>query len=181
MRRALSLLTLATLMLGLATSAQALGVKKGLKLGTGTSMFDVPDGAKEPDDEGPWAVGAAMVLDLPVISVEADLMYRNYKEGETRLGVPVLAKVSILPTPLLGLSLGAGLEPRWVLASRTDADNLESMVWYLPVSLDATFDLQVAKVGAEIRYEHQMTNEIKGSIGDDYRHHQLMLYGGIFF
>ncbi|MFN3198680.1 MAG: hypothetical protein ACE366_09745 [Bradymonadia bacterium] len=182
MRKLLSLTVMAALVLGVATSANALGIKKGVKLGVGTSSFDLPDGTPEPDDYSPFAIGGALVLELPVITVEADLMYRSFNSDETRLGIPVLAKVGLLPLPLVNLSLGAGLEPRWALSTEAPDGTTEDMVWYLPVALEGSFDLQVVKVGAEIRYEYQLTNETKSDFGgDDIRHHQLMFYGGVFF
>lgn len=183
MRKLFTLIAMSALVLGVATSAHALGIKKGLKLGVGTSYVDTPSGLEEAD-YSPWAVGGALVLELPVIKLEADVLYRAYNGDESRLGIPVLAKVSVLPLPLISLEVGAGLEPRFVLNTEAPDDSYESTVWYLPVAVEGTFDLQVIKVGAEIRYEYQLTDFVKDTAfykGEDFRHHQLMFYGGVFF
>jgi hypothetical protein len=165
------------------TSALALG-QFGVRVGTGASFPD-GEGADDVDAAVPFAIGAAFRFDLAMLALEADALYwrNSYEAGEedvseNRLALPVTARLDISPVPVLGLEIGAGVEPRFL----HDGDDLggeqKSTVWYLPVVLGATIDLQVLTLNGELRYERQLTDTVDGS---DFRNHQLMFFAGAFF
>lgn len=172
----------------LSTTAPALAFGRfGVRIGTGTSFFVSDEDPQFEPEVAPFALGAAYLIDLALLSIEIDaLWWRNtttlgdYTAVDDHLAIPILGKISLPVIPaLLSLNLGLGLEPRFLLASPKDARGYNDYVMYLPVVAGADFDLQILKAGLELRYEHQLTETYDGQ-GDD-RLHQLMIFGGVFF
>jgi hypothetical protein len=171
-----------------AGSASALGLRFGARVGGGTGSYD-GDGSGDPDISA-FAVGAAARLDLVLLAVEVDLLWRK-NTWETagvdteiqRLAIPVIARLGFPLVPgLLTAEIGAGLEPRFLLSAEFGgvdvSKNLNDQVLYLPLVAGLDLDLKVIGAGIEVRYERQLTNE-----GDDpdFKIHQLMFFGGVFF
>ncbi len=183
MRRILSGMVVGAGLLA-STSAMALG-QFGVRVGTGASFPD-GEGADDVDGGVPFAAGAAFRFDLAMLALEADALYwRNtYEVGdeelkENRLALPVTARLDISPVPILGLEVGAGVEPRFLLdGDKFGGEEQKSAIWYLPVVLGATIDLQVLTLNGEIRYERQLSDTAEGS---DFKNHQLMFFAGAFF
>jgi hypothetical protein len=77
-----------------------------------------------------------------------------------------------------GLQFGAGLEMRYNFDTEPlpgGTAQQEAMVYYVPVVIGADIDVQLARATAEIRYEHQLTDGVKG---DGSRVHQLLFLVG---
>jgi len=165
----------------------------GIRIGTGITMVDDQSndpGLGEPEVT-PFAVGLSYQLSLMVVDVEANALYwqNSTKIGpidaeSTYLALPLIARASIPIVPaLVSLKVGGGLEPRFHLGSEVageevDADNVESMVMYMPIVVGAQFDLQLLSFGLDIRYEYQLTDH---SSLDESRFNQLMFFGGANF
>ncbi len=156
----------------------------GVRVGSGLA-FD--DGFKGDDlNPVPLAVGAGYQLDLVLLKLEADALYHRTSTDYftlNQISVPVLAKFALpIPLPLLGLSLGAGVEPRFNLSAsdrgQMEELDLESTSFYIPVMLGAQFNLGVLALNIEIRYEHQVSRLIKDH---DSKINDLMFMGGVFF
>ncbi|MCA9541087.1 MAG: hypothetical protein KC620_19440 [Myxococcales bacterium] len=177
-------------LLVLTSAGQAFAVGQfGIRVGTGTSFYDTDADIEKEPDVFPFCIGAAYLLDLALVEVEVDALfwrnaadYSGFEITEDRLAVPVIGKVGLPLVPgLLSASLGAGIEPRFHLATDPEpanTDDIETTVFYVPIVLGANLDLQVTTVGVELRYEHQLTDSVKD---DDTRVHHLMFMAGVFF
>lgn len=168
--------------------ASALGLRLGARIGGGSGSID--DDLPGDPDVSAFAVGAAARLDLVLLAVEVDLLWRkNTWESSgvdteiQRIAIPVIARLGFPLVPgLLTAEIGAGLEPRFLLSAEfggTDiSKNVNDQVLYLPLVAGLDLDLKVIGAGVEVRYERQLSNE-----GDnpDFKVHQLMFFGGVFF
>lgn len=175
--------------IGLSSPAWSLG-SFGAKAGTGLSiqiLENDPGGDYEAPNITPSVFGLSWTMGLLVAELEVDVLYmRTTASGGTpsvpkttsnSLAFPAIAKVQLPIVPLLvGLQFGAGLELRYNLDD-DDEDGIETekVVTYLPVMIGADFDIQLARATAEIRYEHQLSDSVKGS-GD--RLHQILFLLG---
>lgn len=188
--RSLGILALLTVLFS-AAPAMALGTF-GAKLGVGLSnSYDgLPDGASIDEDQpSTFIIGAAWKMDVAMIRVEANALYwsdtndAGAKDTKVNsMALPVLAKFDISPLPILKLSFGAGLEPRYLLSTTgIDESDLETMVMYMPIAIEGAINLQVISIGLELRYERQLTSSYKASGLEDVRNHQIVALGGIFF
>ncbi len=188
MRSLTSLAVLATMLF--ATSAHA---GFGVRLGAGTGFLQT-DNDYEPDSISAWTVGAAYKLDLTVLELEIDALWKSTTvTGETNeatsnyFTIPVIASISLPLVPgFFSLSFGAGLEPQFFVSSDPELekeaeDAQASMVLALPVQVGATIDLQIIAVGIDVRYEHQLTETVTEGPAQDDRLHRLMFMGGAFF
>ncbi len=190
MKRLMTSLIALGLVVGAASPALAFG-SLGVRIGTGTSFVDANETAGAEPEVSPFAVGPALLIGLPFVALEIDALYwRNtttIKSGgvevnatDDHLAVPIIGKVSLpIPLPIVSFELGAGIEPRFLLAEPKNAEGYNSYVMYLPIVAGAHFDLSVLEAGLELRYEHQLTETYENQ-GDD-RVHQLMVFGGVFF
>ena len=140
-QRLLTTLAVTTCALSLlAADASALGLKKGVKGGLNLATFRGDDADSEFNKfRTGFAAGLALEFALPVVAVEVDVLYaqRGAKlegtqsaggvtvsfEGETinnYIDVPVVAKLSVLPTPVLDVNVQLGASFAYLLSSRND-------------------------------------------------------------
>lgn len=195
MRKQSVALIFAAIMLSSST-AMALG-SFGIRIGTGTSFVDGLDDQTPEPTVTPFAAGLSYTLNLAVAEVEIDALYWS-DTSETDLGpigkfettgsyfaLPIIGRASLPIIPkLFSLSVGAGLEPRFLLSAESDipdfnTDGFEDMVMYLPISVVGKVSVpMIATVGVEVRYEYQLTESVKGS---DVRINQLVFMGGVDF
>ena len=189
MRKHSLALIFAAIMLS-SSSAMALG-SFGIRLGTGVSF---PDEVSPEPTVTPFAVGLAYSLNLAVAEVEVNALYwrdsGEYDVGQgqkldlttNRLAIPILGRASLPVIPkLFSISVGAGLEPRFLLSTDPSSyeDEQESMVLYLPVSVVGKISVPlIGTIGVEARYEHQLNDSVKNS---DARINQLVFMGGFDF
>ena len=184
----------AAMVVGAASPAVALGLNYGVRLGYGVGM---PDPDKGVDSASVMDVGGAILLDLAIIGIEADLLYNRQtattKAGDgvqSNIAIPVLVRGSLPIIPLfLSLDFGGGLEPRFPIGTTFDgedkvggvklADDRESMPIYLPLFIGGTLDLKLLKVNMDIRYERQITASSKAD--GDARFHELVFMAGALF
>lgn len=190
MKRLMTSLIAFGLVVGAASPALAFG-SLGVRIGTGTSFVDADETSGAEPEVMPFAVGPALLIGLPFVALEIDALYwRNtttiksngveVNATDDHLAVPIIGKVSLpIPLPIISFEIGAGLEPRFLLAEPKNAEGYNSYVMYLPIVAGAHFDLSVIEAGLELRYEHQLTETYENQ-GDD-RVHQLMVFGGVFF
>ncbi len=190
----------------------AFGLSYGVRAGAGLAFVNEDAGRlggpdTTPDDlvslSAPFAVGLGINLDLALLDIEVDALYWHHaysydfpapfgsQDGtEGRLALPVLVRVGIPLVPLL--SLGAGLEPRFLISADSDIplgkgkeyeDTFEAMVLYLPILLGVDLDLSVIELRVEARFELQLTNHLSSDVKnpDDQRIHEGMLFAGVFF
>lgn len=185
----------AAMVVGAASPAVALGLNYGVRLGYGVGM---PDPDKGVDSASVMDVGGAILLDLAIIGIEADLLYNRQTETRkagdrvrSNIAIPVLVRGSLPIIPLfLSLDFGGGLEPRFPISLEVDgkskpeggkeySDSLESMPIYLPLFIGGTLDLKLLKVNMDIRYERQITAHSKAD--GDARFHELVFMAGALF
>lgn len=116
-----------------ASPAAALGLKYGARLGYGIGM---PDPDKNIDSASVLDVGGAVLLDLAILGLEADLLYnrqmtstkvdlggtsKTFDGVQSNIAIPVLARGSFPLIPMfLSLDFGAGLEPRFPIGATFD-------------------------------------------------------------
>lgn len=191
-----------------ASPAAALGLKYGVRAGYGIGMPD-PDKVSGVEVEAASVldVGGAVMLDLAILGLEADLLYNrqtmNYKGGkdivQSNIAIPVLARGSFPLIPaFLSLDFGGGLEPRFPIGLTYDgkdklpgadkdlSEDLESMPLYLPIFIGATLDLKLLTANLDIRYERQLTASFKENKATsekeaDKRFHELVFMAGVLF
>lgn len=182
----------AVAMLGLfaAGEAMALGVEYGLRLGTGTG-FDRDDKLGQDAGIFPFAIGPAVKLSLPVLSVEVNALYWSTTTEpsvgpevvDNDLAVPIIGRIGFPVIPLLlDLQVGLGLEPRFHLSATVDGDaapdgSEHDMLLYMPISVAGDLNLGVASLNIEIRYEYRITEAADDEVAVDY----LTFFGGFFF
>ena len=188
---------IATLLVCLSAPAAAQGLGGfGIRAGAGLGItfseqdaeFDTHDGLPVP-----IAVGPAWQIDIPLAKFEANLLYRRELETaaavgaqyvEHRLSLPLMLKLNIPGIPVF--EAGIGIEPRLLLTAdggteEAPADILETFVWYAPLSVGGTFDLEAFALNVELRFEFQLSNHYVGLQADEARTHHLMLFVGGFF
>lgn len=185
-RRAIAAILGAGLLLASAP-AFAMG-QFGVRFGYGLGFHN--DEAGDPDSSSAFAAGLAYTLDLTVLDLEIDALYWGNtvtpKSGpdatSAYLAVPVIAKFGLPVVPFL--TLGAGLNPRFLLSAEVDgndvSDGLESFVLYLPIVVGAVIPLGIVDLGVEARYELQLTASAKEP-AEEGRVHQLVFMGGVDF
>lgn len=121
------------MVLAAASPAAALGLKYGVRAGYGIGM---PDPDKGVDSASVIDVGGAVLLDLAILGLEADLLYNRQttttKADKTlgiksadgvvgNLAIPVLARGSFPLVPMfLSIDFGGGLEPRFPIHASFD-------------------------------------------------------------
>jgi hypothetical protein len=173
----------------MAADALAEGLEYGLRIASG-SGFDRDDKLGQDTSIFPFAIGPAIKFKAPVLQLEVNALYWQTtiendiaETVDTELAIPIIARLSLPIVPLvLDLQLGAGIEPRIHLGTTVDGSDFDGpdreTVMYLPVSVAGDVNLGVATLNLEIRYEHQLTERVKG---DEQRIDYLTFFGGVFF
>ena len=166
-----------------AQPAAAIGPQLGVRVGTGTVGWE--DASRTPDGQV-FSVGPAARLNLGVMTLEGDLLWNRTRVGEgqlDRIALPLLGKANFTLVPgLARLSVGTGVEPRWLVGAKTAgvdvSPGFSDTTWYLPVVAGLDLDLRVAEASIEFRYEYQLEPD---QLDTTARAHQLLVMAGLFF
>ncbi len=163
------LLLVTVLLLVLVASAQAqFGIRTGIKAGYSWSDLtgDVPSGTEKLKK---FTGGAALEMNLLLISVEADLLYSprgvvNQDGSETNLNylsIPVVAKLKLFPM-LIHPYLLAGPEFSYLLSAKSNGTDIKDSVKGQDMGIVIGGGLEFSILGkaayAEARYVYGLRN-----------------------
>lgn len=206
-QRLLTTLAVATCALSLfAADASALGIKKGIKGGLNLATVRGDDADSEFNKfRTGFAAGLALEFALPVVAVEVDVLYaqRGAKlegtqsaggvtvsfEGETinnYIDVPVVAKLSVLPTPVLDVNVQLGASFAYLLSSKdgdgneAELDDANRLDVGVVAGLGAKISAAVADVTIDARYTHSLSKPDKDGEVDAYNRSFMVLAGVMF-
>ena len=162
---ALRLITLSLLLaICLPSSASALGLGFGAKGGVGSATVN------DVDQELTTAMLVAN-FDLVVVAIEGNLGWHRsavknaddtYRDEVSaialaKLGMPIVPAV-------LSLDFGAGLDQRFHLSTQAGGEEISDASGnrtLLPLSVQLTGSVLLARLYAEMRYNHELTNTVK--------------------
>lgn len=172
---------------GAASPASALGLKYGVRAGTGITFPDQDPAPKE--DPSVFAAGLGLLLDLAIIGVEVDALYLKHSgendSSASYIAVPALGRFNfpIIPA-FLSLDFFAGLEYRLGIGldggkGVGELDDHQKNPLYLPIGIGGTLDLKIIQLNLDMRYERQLTAH--NDFDEDARIHELLFMAGAFF
>ena len=172
------------------TSAFALGLGYGAKIGFGS-------GQSTNDNASDTSLTAGLLvlnLDLMAVAVEGNLGFHRMTVDDAddtyndELSVVAIVKTGIPIIPaVLSLDFGAGLDQRFLLGSTvggTELDDISGSRTLIPISVQASGTVLLARLYGEIRYNHEIASsfEVDGAEvdSDDKLHELLFLVGATF-
>lgn len=172
------------------TSAFALGLGYGAKIGFGS-------GQSTNDDFYDTSLTAGLLvlnLDLMAVAIEGNLGFHRMTVDDLddtyndELSVVAIVKTGIPIIPaVLSLDFGAGLDQRILLGSTlngTELDGASGSRTLIPISVQASGTVLLARLYGEIRYNYEIASEfeVDGTEveSDDKLHELLFLVGATF-
>lgn len=187
---ALTLLSVSLSPLLTASTSHAIPfLKQGAVVGYGFGMAEEIEGIES--EISNFAVGGSVMLDIPVVKLELNVLYLNQTitsrleneavnaivtgiAGEpdpiesSFLSIPLIARFNMSPIPLLDFGIGGGYERRFYLGDGK-ADELN----YIPLSARADINLPfVVGLGLEARFSYHLAENPV---------HDFMLFGHLTF
>ena len=173
-----------TLCLCVPTAASALGLGFGAKGGVGSASADGTD-----QDLSAFMLVAN--FDLVALAVEGNLgWHRSAAKGQDdsyldELSAIAIAKVGFPIVPaLISLDFGAGLDQRFLLGATANGDEVSDASGsrtLLPLSVQLTGSVLLARLYGEVRYNRELSNSIKINGADaPAQHETLFLLGATF-
>lgn len=173
------------------SSAWAVGFGYGLKVGYGPTFY--PDDEVNPIDDGSaWTVAAVLDVELPVVGLEANLMWTRCNISDRLddmyydyLGIVALAKVGLSLIPaVLDLDFGVGLDYRFLVNVEGMPDG-DGTILMLPIALQLVGDLRTFKLHGEIRFNYGLKRSIEydwaADMADSENIHELLFLAGVTF
>ena len=166
-------------------SASALGLGFGAKAGYGS-------GSQKNNDQDLTTFMAVGNFDLVLFAVEGNLGWLRGQSQEDdksfvdELSAVVLAKLGIPLVPaLLSVDFGAGLDQRLVLGAEVAGQDakLSGRRTLIPLSLQVTGSVLLARLYGEIRYNYELSNTLEADgeeVDADPRNELLFLVGATF-
>lgn len=126
--------------------------------------------------------GIAARFKLPFVALEVNTLYLSsqytYGSGITAsessfgsISVPILFRASLLPLPIVDLSLGAGYERRFYVGDHVE-DNYSDLI---PIAISGDFSIPViGTAGVEARFNYSLEDTDKPT-------HEVMLLAHLLF
>jgi hypothetical protein len=149
------------------TSAFALGLGYGAKIGFGS-------GQSTNDDAPDTSLTAGLLvlnLDLMAVAIEGNLGFHRMTVDDANdtyndeLSVVAIVKTGIPIIPaVLSLDFGAGIDQRILIGSTsggTEADSVSGSRTLVPVSVQASGTVLLARLYGEIRYNHEIASSFE--------------------
>ena len=168
----------------LPSSASALGLGFGAKVGAGSATVN------DVDQELTTAMLVAN-FDLAVVAIEGNLGWHRSATKDAddtfrdEMSAIALAKVGMPIVPaVLSLDFGAGLDQRFHLSTQVGGEEISDVSGgrtLLPLSLQLTGSVLLARLYAEVRYNHELTSTIKvNGVSAPEQNEWLFLLGATF-
>ena len=187
--RKLPLTLILCLLFAAPSSAFALGLGFGAKLGLG-------NGLPEDDDAGDISITAGYLvanLNLMAVAVEGNIgLIRGASDDlddtySDELSVVALVKTGIPIIPaVLSLDFGAGIDQRILMGTTVgdkELDDVSGNRTLIPLSIQASGTVLLARVYGEVRYNHEIAGsyEIDGVEADTKKVNELLFLVGATF
>ena len=187
--RKLPLTLILCLLFAAPSSAFALGLGFGAKLGLG-------NGLPEDDDAGDISITAGYLvanLNLMAVAVEGNIgLIRGASDDlddtySDELSVVALVKTGIPIIPaVLSLDFGAGIDQRILMGTTVgdkQLDDVSGNRTLIPLSIQASGTVLLARVYGEVRYNHEIAGsyEIDGVEADTKKVNELLFLVGATF
>lgn len=187
--RKLPLTLILCLLFAAPSSAFALGLGFGAKLGLG-------NGLPEDDDAGDISITAGYLvanLNLMAVAVEGNIgLVRGTSDDlddtySDELSVVALVKTGIPIIPaVLSLDFGAGIDQRILMGTTVgdkELDDVSGNRTLIPLSIQASGTVLLARVYGEVRYNHEIASsyEIDGVEADTKKVNELLFLVGATF
>ena len=187
--RKLAFALILSLLLAGPSSAFALGLGFGAKLGLG-------NGLPEDDDAGDISLTAGYLVanfDLMAVAVEGNIgLVRGTNDDfddtyGDELSVVALVKTGIPIIPaVLSLDFGAGIDQRILMGSTVggkDLDDVSGNRTLIPLSIQASGTVLLARVYGEVRYNYEIAGsfEVDGEEADAKKVNELLFMVGATF
>ncbi|MGB0648060.1 MAG: hypothetical protein ACPGQS_12830 [Bradymonadia bacterium] len=187
--RKLPLTLILCLLFAAPSSAFALGLGFGAKLGLG-------NGLPEDDDAGDISITAGYLvanLNLMAVAVEGNIgLIRGASDDlddtySDELSVVALVKTGIPIIPaVLSLDFGAGIDQRILMGTTVgdkELDDVSGNRTLIPLSIQASGTILLARVYGEVRYNHEIAGsyEIDGVEADTKKVNELLFLVGATF
>lgn len=187
--RKLPLTLILCLLFAAPSSAFALGLGFGAKLGLG-------NGLPEDDDAGDISITAGYLvanIDLMAVAVEGNIgLIRGTSDDlddtySDELSVVALVKTGIPIIPaVLSLDFGAGIDQRILMGTTVgdkELDDVSGNRTLIPLSIQASGTVLLARVYGEVRYNHEIAGsyEIDGVEADTKKVNELLFLVGATF